>query len=198
MQPVANEDAAGEISSWWRTVELCLPCHGECGAASFRPAGAETLDADWERWVGGVYLPVLRPALTGAQDAARTSDLRHLTAIDARTAAALSGEASAGSLAAGRHLLFSCGPPQGARLLQLFAGAAREDDSTGHLATAFAVRGHVFHVPGVQLAGAFLLAEGVLGADSAGVTLPAGRAIALLHAALELSAAEPALHVLAV
>lgn len=197
MQPVAKENAASEIASWWRTVELCLPCHGECGAASFRPAGAETLEADWECWVGAVYLPVLRPALADVQDAARDNDLRRLVAVDARTGAALSAETAAGSLSAGRYLLLGCHPPQGARLLQLFAGAARENPSCGHLAAAFAVRGQVFHVPGVQLAGAFLLAECVLGADSAGVTLPAGRAIALLHAALELSAAEPALHVLA-
>jgi hypothetical protein len=66
------------------------------------------------------------------------------------------------------------------------------------LATVFAARGQAFHLPFLQVAGALLLAECVLGADAAGVTLPAAQTIDLLQSALDRMEALPAAQLLAV
>jgi len=198
LQAVPHTDAAAEIAAWWRLVELCLPSHDGCGAVTFRPSGAETFDAEWHRWFGEIFQPVLHPALPALQGAAATQHLAGLLDGDAALGAVLPQSAAAGSLAAGRHLLAGFTPPQGARLLERFREAAAVDPSTGHLASVFAVRGQVFHLPMVQVAGALLLAECVLGADAAGLTLPASRTVALLQGAMERLAAVPAVQLLAV
>jgi hypothetical protein len=53
-------------------------------------------------------------------------------------------------------------------------------------------------LPFVQVAGALVLAECVLGADAAGVTLPAARTIDLMQGAMDSVSAVPAVHLLAV
>jgi len=198
LQAVPAADSAAEIAAWWRLVELCLPSHEECGALTFAPSGAETLEADWQRWTTGVFLPVLHPALIALQNAAAAQDAIRLLAGDAALGAALPREAARRSLAAGRHLLLASAPPQGAKLLERVRDAVATHDETGHLATAFAVRGNVFHLPFVQVAGALLLAECVLGAAAAGVTLPAGRTIDMMQSALDSMAEVPAVQLLAV
>jgi hypothetical protein len=198
LQPVPVADPAAEIAAWWRLVELCLPSHEECGALTFAPSGPETLGADWDRWVADTFLPVLHPSLLALQDAAAAQDSARLMAEDAALGAALSAQPAARSLSAGRHLLLSFQPPQGAKLLERLRDALSTHSGAGHLATVFAARGHVFHLPFVQVAGALLLAECVLGADAAGVTLPAGRTIALMQGAMESMAAVPAVRLLAV
>ena len=198
LRPVPVADPAAEIASWWRLVELCLPSHDECGALTFAPSGAETLEADWQRWVAETFLPVLHPSLLALQNAAAAQDGVRLIAEDNSFGAALPDDAARRSLTAGRHLLMTFQPPQGARLLERLREAAAADRETGHLATVFAARGHVFHLPFVQVVGALLLAECVLGADAAGVTLPAGRTIALMQGAMDSMAAAPAVQLLAV
>jgi hypothetical protein len=76
--------------------------------------------------------------------------------------------------------------------------AALDRTETGQLATVFAVRGQVFHLPFVQVAGALVLAECVLGADAAGVTLPAARTIDLMQGAMDSVATVPSVQLLAV
>lgn len=198
LQPVPIADPAAEIAAWWRLVELCLPSHEQCGAITFAPAGAESLEADWNDWVTDVFLPVLHPSLTALQSAAAMQDAARLVAEDAALGTALPAAAAGGSLTAGRHLLLAFSPPQGAKLLEKLGEAAATDASVGQLATAFAVRGQVFYLPFLQVAGALLLAECVLGADAAGVTLPAARTIGLLQSALDRMAARPAVQLLAV
>lgn len=198
LQAVPTADPAAEIAAWWRLVELCLPSHEECGALTFAPSGAETLESDWLSWTNGVFLPALHPALIALQNAAALQDSVRLLAEDAALGAALSPEAARRSLAAGRHLLLGFAPPQGAKLLERVRDAVSTCDDAGHLATAFAVRGNVFHLPFVQVAGALLLAECVLGAAAAGVTLPAGRTIGMMQSALDSMAAVPAVQLLAV
>lgn len=198
LQPVPIADPAAEIASWWRLVELCLPSHEECGAITFAPTGEETLGAEWERWLTDVFLPVVHPALTALQAAAVTQDTARVLSEDAALGGALPAAAARGSLTAGRHLLLSYQPPQAAKLLERLREAAATDPAVGQLATVFAVRGRTFHLPFLQVAGALLLAEGVLGADAAGVTLPAPRTIVLLQGALDRLAALPAAQLLAV
>lgn len=198
LQAVPTADPAAEIAAWWRLVELCLPSHEECGALTFAPSGAETLESDWLSWTNGVFLHALHPALIALQNAAALQDSVRLLAEDAALGAALSPEAARRSLAAGRHLLLGFAPPQGAKLLERVRDAVSTCDDAGHLATAFAVRGNVFHLPFVQVAGALLLAECVLGAAAAGVTLPAGRTIGMMQSALDSMAAVPAVQLLAV
>lgn len=196
--PVPVADPAAEIAAWWRLVELCFPSHDGCGALTFAPSGAETLEADWERWVAGIFLPVLHPSLLALQSAAAAQDGVRLISEDASLGTALPQDAALRSLAAGRHLLLSFQPPQGARLLERLREAVAPGGGYGHLATVFAARGNVFHLPFVQVAGALLLAECVLGADAAGVTLPAGRTVALMQGAMDGAAAAPAVQLLAV
>lgn len=198
LQPVPIADPATEIAAWWRLVELCLPSHEECGAITFAPSGRETLEADWDRWLTDVFLPVLHPALTALQSAAVTQDVARVRSEDAALGASLPTAAARASLAAGRHLLLSFQPPQAAKLLERLREAASVDESCCHLATVFAVRGHTFHLPFLQVAGALLLAEGVLGAEAAGLTLTAPRTIGLLQNALDRMAALPAVQLLAV
>lgn len=198
LQPVPVADPAAEIAAWWRLVELCLPSHDVCGALTFAPSGPETLGVEWDRWVAGAFLPVLHPSLLALQNAAATQDSACLLAEDAALGAALSGEAAQRSLSAGRHLLLSFQPPQGAKLLERLRDAVSLRAEAGHLATVFAARGHVFHLPFVQVAGALLLAECVLGADAAGVTLAAARTIDLMQGAMDSMAAVPAVRLLAV
>ena len=88
--------------------------------------------------------------------------------------------------------------PQGARLLERLSEAARVNPSVGHFATVFAARGQAFHLPFLQVAGAFLLAECVLGADAAGVTLSAAQTTGLMQSALDRVAVLPAVQLLAV
>ena len=194
--PVA--DPAAEIAAWWRLVELCLPTHEKCGALTFAPSGTETLDGDWERWVTDVFLPVLHPALLSLQNAAAAQDNVRLLCEDAALGAALTADAAQRSLLSGRHLLLSCQPPQGAKFLERLRETALHRAEAGQLATIFAVRGHVFHLPFVQVAGALVLAECVLGADAAGVTLPAARTIDLMQGAMDSVAAVPSVQLLAV
>lgn len=198
LQPVPIADPAAEIAAWWRLVELCLPSHDECGAITFRPSGAEAFGADWAKWFAEIYQPVLHPSLPLLQTAAVTQDVRRLLAEDAALGAALPSAAAGSSLKAGRHLLSVYTPPQGAKLLERFREAAAIDASVGHLAASFAVRGHIFHLPMVQVAGALLLAECVLGAEAIGLTLSAPRTIGLLQQTLERLAAAPAVQLLAV
>lgn len=198
LQPIPIADPAAEIVAWWRLVELCLPSHEQCGAITFAPAGAESLEADWNDWVTDVFLPVLHPSLTALQSAAAMQDAARLLAEDAALGTALPAAAASSSLTAGRHLLLAFSPPQGAKLLEKLSEAAAMDPSVGQLATAFAVRGQVFYLPFLPVAGALLLAECVLGADAAGVTLPAARTIGLLQSALDRMAARPAAQLLAV
>lgn len=198
LQAVPTNGHSAGISAWWRVVELCLPSHEGCGALTFRPEGAETLERDWHDWVGRIFLPALHPSLGALQAAAVSQDWPALLSADAALGASLGPEASAGSLAAGRHLLFSFQPPQGAKLLERLRAAAAENPQTGHLATVFVVRGHIFHLPMVEVGGALRLAECVLGAAAAGVTLPAGRTIDLLQAAADRVASAPAVQLLAV
>jgi hypothetical protein len=178
-----QDSSAAEVASWWRMVELCLPTHEACGAVTFRPEGGETFDDDWETWSGAVFHPVLRPAVFSQQDAAARADLPSLLRADRQLGNVLSSAAAAASLAAGRKVLLDYLPPQGARLVEHLQKAARQDDATGHLATVFALRAHTFHLPAVQTAAALLLAECVLGAQSAGLTLSAARTVAFLQAA---------------
>jgi len=198
LQPVPTADPAAEIAAWWRLVEICLPSHEACGAVTFAPSGDETLEADWDRWLTDIFFPVLHPALTALQSAAAAQDVARVLSGDASLGGLLPAAAARGSLLAGRHLLLSFQPPQAARLLERLRGAAVTDASTGHLTTVFAVRGQTFHLPFRQLAGALLLAEGVLGADAAGATLPAPRTIGLLQSALDRMAALPPGQLLAV
>ena len=198
LQPVPVADPAAEIAAWWRIVELCLPSHDECGAVTFAPSGEESLEAEWNRWLTGVFFPVLYPALTELQSAAAAQDVARVLSGDAALGRSLSSAAAWGSLVAGRHLLLSFQPPQAAKLLERLREAAAAEKSRGHLATVFAVRGQTFHLPFLQVAGALLLAECVLGADAAGVTLPAARTIGLLQSALDRMAAWPAAQLLAV
>lgn len=198
LQSVPAADSAAELAAWWRLVELCLPSHAECGALTFAPSGAETLAVDWERWVADSFLPVLHPSLLALQNAAAAQDPARLLAEDNALGAALPEEAARRSLRAGRHLLLSFQPPQGAKVLERLREGAAARAGAGHIATVFAVRGRVFHLPFVQVAGALLLAECVLGADTAGVTLPAGRTITLLQGAMDSMTAAPAVQLLAV
>jgi len=198
LQPVPTSDSAAEIAAWWRLVGLCLPSQEECGAITFVPVGSETLEVDWDRWVTEVFLPVLYPSLTALQSAAARQDLAAVLAEDAALGAGLPADLSDGSLTAGRHLLAAFRPPQGARLLERLSEAAVIERSVGHLVTVFAARGQAFHLPFLQVAGALLLAESVLGADAAGVTLPAPQTIRMLQSALDRMAALPAAQLLAV
>jgi hypothetical protein len=198
LQPVPIADPAAEIAAWWRVVELSLPSHKECGAITFAPSGGETLEAEWDGWLTDIFLPVLHPALTALQSAAVTQDVARVRSEDAALGASLPTEAARASLTAGRHLLLSFQPPQAAKLLERLREAASTDKSCGHLATVFAVRGQTFHLPFLQVAGALLLAECVLGADAAGLTLPAPRTIGLLQVALDRMASLPAVQLLAV
>lgn len=198
LQPVPVADPAAEISAWWRVVELCLPSHDECGAITFVPGGSEVLEAEWEEWLTGVFFPVLYPALTALQSAAAAQDVARVLAGDAALGRLLPSGVACGSLVAGRHLLLSFQPPQAAKLLERLRAAAAAENTHGHLTTVFAVRGRTFHLPFLQVAGALLLAECVLGADAAGVTLPAARTTGLLQNALDRMAAWPAAQLLAV
>ena len=198
LQPVPASDPTAEITAWWRLVALCLPSHEECGAITFAPAGCETLEADWDRWVAGVFLPVLHPSLAALQSAAAWQDTVAVLAEDAALGADLPADLSGGSLAAGRHLLTAFQHPQGARLLERLSEAARVNPSVGNFATVFAARGQAFHLPFLQVAGAFILAECVLGADAAGVTLSAAQTTGLMQSALDRVAVLPAVQLLAV
>lgn len=180
-----HEQPAAEIAAWWRLVELCLPAHESCGATTFRPGGAESLEEDWDGWCRAVFHPVLRPSVFALLEAAAAQDVPGLVRAELRLGTMLTPDAAEASVAAGRRVLFEYVPPSGARLLERLRAAAGEDPSVGHLATAFCVRAHVFHLPAVQTAGALLLAECVLGAESAGVTLSAPRTAALLQKAAE-------------
>jgi hypothetical protein len=196
--PVPVADPAAEIAAWWRLVELCLPSHEKCGAMTFAPSGAETLENDWERWVADTFLSVLHPALLSLQNAAAAQDGVRLLSEDAALGSALTTDAAQRSLLAGRHLLLGCQPPQAAKFLERLRETALDRAEVGQLATIFAVRGQIFHLPFVQVAGALVLAECVLGADSAGVTLPAARTIDLMQGAMDSVAAVPAVQLLAV
>lgn len=176
-------DASAEVAAWWRLVELCLPSHEECGAATFRPEGAETLAAEWDRWVGEVFVPVLVPAWDSIQAAIEARDWSALLEADAALGAALPHGASQGSLQAGRLALLGHVPPRGAKFLERLRELAPEHTAAGHLATVFAVRAHIFHQPSRQTLGALLLAECVQGGAAAGITLPVGRTVDFLQSA---------------
>ena len=198
LQTVPVADPAAEIAAWWRLAELCLPSHEQCGAITFHPSGVETFGADWEKWFDEIFQPLLRPALFSLQAAAATQDLTRLLAEDAALGTALPTGALDDSLASGRNLLFAYTPPQGAKLLERFREAAAGDPATGQLASVFAVRGQIFHLPMIQVAGALLLAECVLGADAVGLTLPAPRTIELLQRGMDRLAEMPAVELMAV
>lgn len=190
-RPDLRSAEAPEIAAGWRVAELCLPSHESAGAASFRPRGAETLDADWDAWVAEVFAPAITLSLISLREAAEAQSVGALLAADAGLGAGLPAAAAAGSLAAGRRALLDFVPPRGARLLERLREAAAANKAAGHMATVFAVRAHIFHLPSVQVSGALLLAECVLGAGSVGVTLPAARAAGMLRRATAAPACAP-------
>jgi len=194
--PPAQEFA--DLTALWRMVELCLPSHELCAAATFLPRGAETFDQDWQAWSTETFGPVLRPALLALQRFASGVSPSELLSQDAALGAALPELAAWRSLAAGRRLLLDFTPPQGSRLLERLRLAAGGNESTGHLATIYAVRAHIFHLPAVQVAASFLLAECVLGAASAGLTLPARRTASLMRSACSAAASGDEVQLLAV
>ncbi|MBU3664334.1 MAG: hypothetical protein FGM15_00440 [Chthoniobacterales bacterium] len=195
---VPADQTAAELSAWWRLIELCLPLHDTCGALTFRPSGAETIGSDWDEWLVGVYFPVLSPAFEQLLAAACAQDLQAVRAADTDLGKSLAPACARSSLGVGRRVLSDCLPPQGAKLLENLRLWAEQDTTAGHAATVFAVRGQVFHLPGVQLAAAFLLAECVLGAEAAGVTLPAARAAELVRGGLAGSRRDAAVQLMAV
>lgn len=172
-----------DLAALWRMVEVCLPAHEDCGAVTFLPRGSETLEADWQDWATAVYAPLLAPALPTMQSLTANGLFTALLGEDATLGVALSASASQRSLAAGRRALLDFRPPQGAKLLDSLREAAAANAAAGHLATVFAVRAHVFHLPSVQATAALLLAECVLGAAAIGLTLSARRTADLLRAA---------------
>lgn len=176
-------DVSHEVASWWRMVELCLPCHEVCGAATFAPSGTRSLDDEWRQWVEGMFVPVIYPALLILQKATDGPSLSALLDHDSALGAALVEPARKRSLSCGRQVLLGQTPPHGAKLLERLRETAQTKENCGHLATLFAVRGSVFHLPYVQVAGAYLLVEAVLGADSVGLTLPADRVAVMLSVA---------------
>ena len=182
-----------DLAALWCMVEVCLPAHEDCGAVTFLPRGGETLEADWREWAVSVYAPVVAPALPAIQHLAAKASFTALLGEDAALGAALSSPAAERSLAAGRRALLDFRPPQGAKLLDNLREAAVANAAAGHLATVFAVRAHVFHLPSVQAMAALLLAECVLGAAAVGVTLSAKRTAELLAAAGSIVAPEPKL-----
>lgn len=192
--PVPNiPEEQVNLAALWRMAEICLPAHDECGAVTFMPRGGETLDADWQDWLVSVYGPVLLPALPAMQHLAANASFTALLGEDAALGAALSEPAARRSLAAGRRALLDFRPPQGAKLLDRLRESAEANPSAGHLATVFAARAHVFHLPAVQTSAALLLAECVLGASAVGLTLSARRTAELLRAAGQCAAPAPQL-----
>jgi len=182
-----------DLAALWRMVEVCLPAHEECGAITFLPRGGETIEADWQEWAASVYAPVIAPALPAIQNLAAGASFISLLGEDAALGAALSAPAAERSLAAGRRALLDFRPPQGAKLLDNLREAAADNAAAGHLATIFAVRAHVFHLPSVQATAALLLAECILGAAAVGLTLSAKRTAELLAAAGSIATPEPKL-----
>lgn len=182
-----------DLAALWSMVELCVPSHEECGAATFLPRGADTLETDWQDWLALVHVPVLLPLLSSQRHRAAESAFTALLGGDAALGAALPAPAAARSLAAGRRALLDFRPPQGTKLLERLREAASTNAMAGHLATVFAVRAHAFHLPSVQCGAALLLAECVLGASAVGVTLSAQRTGRLLAAAGRCAIAVPQL-----
>ena len=194
IQPLPNSAIYGEVASWWGAVEVCLPSHKTSGPATFSPGGGDTINREWNEWVSRVFVPRLRSSLPVLQSAVAGQDWECLLEADALLGAALPEPLGQRSLTVGRRALLDFIPPQGAKTLGRLTQAAKENDSVGHLATVFAVRAQVFHLPGVQLNGALLLAEGVLGASSVGVTLSADHVVEMLAYGMEAAAGEPSLH----
>lgn len=198
IRTLPTTEAAAQLAAWWSVVELCLPSHRRCGAATFQPAGAESVRAEWDGWLERVFRPVLEPSLETLATAANAGGASAVFAADADLGRALPPAEARSSLRAGRGALLDHAPPQGARLLERLRAAALNDDAVGHLATVFAVRGQAFHLPSVQLRAALLLAECVGGAAAAGLTLGADTAAEMLHVALGGGTARPALRLAAV
>ncbi len=161
-----------------------MPSHACSIPATFRPRGVETLDSDWDAWTEAIFVQALRPSLVVSQEASAAQNFQALLAADAALGAALPQASSSASLSAGRRVLLDFIPPRGAKLLERLRGAAEANDAAGHLATVFAVRANIFHIPSVQASGALLLAECILGA---GVALPAVRTAEMIRRATEAS-----------
>ena len=193
-----NAQTAEELAAWWRVVELCLPSHRQGGAATFQPAGAESVEAEWDIWLAEIFHPFLGPSLRSMQEASTAQSLTALSAADASLGATLPGAVSQASLAAGRTALLDFAPPQGARLLERWQGAARDNASSGHLVSVFAVRGHIFHLPSLQVTGALLLAEFLAGAIAAGAAPSADLTAAMLQRGIGATLSVTAPQVLAV
>ena len=191
-------DAAEELAAWWRLVELCLPSHRQRTAVTFQPGGPETLEAEWGVWLADVFHPLLGPSLRSMQEASSAQSLTALALADAALGVALPPAVSRASLASGRTALLDFAPPQGAKLLERWQGAVRENEVAGHLVSVFAVRGNVFHLPSVQVTGALLLAEFLAGASAAGVAPSAELTAAMLRRATATALSGSAPQVLAV
>lgn len=169
--------------------ELCLPSHEACGAITFGPRGAETLDEDWRAWLAGTRGQILRGAFLDLHRHASEQSFTALLGADAALGAALPEAAAQASLVEGRRALLGFTPPRGAKLIERLREAVAVNDAAGHLAAVFAVRAQAFHIPAVQAETALVLAECVLGANSVGLTLPAARTADLMAAALAVAPA---------
>lgn len=192
IRTLPTTEAATQLAAWWSVVELCLPSHRNCRASTFRPAGAETLRADWDVWLETVFRPSIEPALDSLAIAASAGNAAAVLAADAALGRSLPAAERAASLRAGREVLLEYAPPQGARLLERLRAAAGNDSGSGHLATVFAARGQAFHLPAVQLRAALLLAECITGSAGVGITLRTDAAAEMLQAALLGGASRPA------
>lgn len=154
-------------------VELCLPGHTQCGAATFCPTGWKTLEKEWDEWVEEIYLPTLACDLSFCYTLCALNEIGDYLNSDVMCGCMLEGAVGERSIAVGRRTLIDYLPPRGAKMLGQYRRMALNDTQRGHMVLVLLMRGFIFHLPVLEISIALLLAESVLGARSIGVTLPA-------------------------
>ena len=152
-----------------RAVVLCHPGWSRLGSITF--ARDMRFSPIWRRWKETVFVPVILPAIEGAQFAYARGDCQGLGICDKRIDAALPPDQKEASQLAGAALTQGYSVPKSEKLWARYRALVVSDELPGHLAILCAVRGAAFHLPQFSILSAYIFLEAKGGLQREEVTM---------------------------
>jgi hypothetical protein len=152
-----------------RALVLCHPGWSRLGSITFAPE--MRFSPSWRRWKETVFVPVILPAIEGAQFAFARGDCQGLGICDKRIDAALPPNQKQASQRAGAALAQSYSVPKSEKLWARYRALVISGELPGHLAVLCAIRGTAFHLAQFSILSAYIFLEAKGGLQREEVTM---------------------------
>jgi UreF-like urease accessory protein len=162
--PFAAQNSESELL---RAVGLCHPSWFHTSQLTFAPDMA--CSPTWLHWKQDVFVPVILPAMQGAQNACATGNPRALKSCDNAIDAALSADGRRASRTAGTSLIEAYSAPRSEKLWTRYRALVISGELPGHLAIIAVVRAVAFHLPVAAMVGAYVFLEAKGGMPGEGI-----------------------------